>query len=82
MIPYASATTCTAQLITPSMPLRIFWINSFFYRIVFRLVNNGFANLNACNKRNAHEDLFIGICLNKLNVTIVDGADKNGAYRY
>ncbi|KAK6745994.1 hypothetical protein RB195_012231 [Necator americanus] len=49
---------------------------------VKRLVGRGFAKFPICNKKNAHEDVFLGTCLNKLNVTFVDGADKNGAYRF
>ncbi|VDM66519.1 unnamed protein product [Strongylus vulgaris] len=48
---------------------------------VRRLVGEGFAKLTSCNKRNPFEDVFLGLCLNKTNVTITDGADENGAYR-
>ncbi|EPB77957.1 N-acetyllactosaminide 3-alpha-galactosyltransferase [Ancylostoma ceylanicum] len=49
---------------------------------VRRLVSEGFTNVSECNKQNHHEDVFIGICLNELNVTVVDGADENGTYRF
>ncbi|RCN44428.1 N-acetyllactosaminide 3-alpha-galactosyltransferase [Ancylostoma caninum] len=49
---------------------------------VRRLVSEGFANVSACNKPHHSEDVFIGICLKELNITVVDGADENGSYRY
>ncbi|CAJ0598044.1 unnamed protein product [Cylicocyclus nassatus] len=49
---------------------------------VRRLVSKGFSKLSSCDKHKAHEDMFIGHCLSELNVTVVDGCDENGAYRF
>ncbi|VDM54793.1 unnamed protein product [Angiostrongylus costaricensis] len=47
-----------------------------------KLDGKGFTRDANCVQKNEHEDLFMGRCLKSLGIDLIDGADKNGAYRF